>query len=220
MPNEYLYFYFYRDRAVSSILKSGKTRGETILEINQDMQKKLMQMDIDKDFDTAFHCFMEHYVMRENNYFSIESGEMRKDQISVPTLEEFLNAPENGSYASVALDFMKARQGGKPVHMVLSVPNGGAVPFLHPEDVCELSCTVTKEEVLPDAAPPVPKSLQNLILTVKSYENLTVEAILEKSRSKAIEALLLHPLVFSYPLAEKLVDAYLAAYHAYTGDWT
>lgn len=219
LPNEYLYFYYYRDNAVASVLKSGKTRGETILEINRDMLEKLSKLDIEADFEEAFHCFMEHYAMRENSYFSIESGERRKDQIAVPTLEEFLNAPENGSYAAVALDFIRARQGGEPVDMVLSIPNNGTIPFLKDTDVCELSCTVTKNAVFPHKAPEIPEMHKNLILTVKAYENLTVEAILQKNCTKAVRALTMHPLVSSYSLAEALVNEYLNAYRDYVGDW-
>ncbi len=220
LPNEYLYFYYYRDRAVESVLKSGKTRGETILEINEQMQKTLATMDIDQDFDAAFECFAKAYAARENSYFAIESGEKRTQQVAPFTFREFLEKPENGSYAGVALDFIRARQGAGDVHMVMSLPNEGALDFLAPEDVCELSCTVTKDAVLRDKAPEVPTMLKNLILTVKNYENLTVEAILKKDKTLAVQALTLHPLVGSYPLAKSLVEEYLTAYKAYIGEWT
>ena len=44
----------------------------------------------------------------------------------------------------------------------------------------------------------------NLIRTIKLYENLTVEAILEKSYEKAVKALTIHPLINSYPIAKSL----------------
>ena len=58
-----------------------------------------------------------------------------------------------------------------------------------------------------------------LIRRVKIYERLASEAIRTKSRTKAVEALTLHPLVASYSLATKLVDAYLAHNKAYTEGW-
>ncbi len=219
LPNEYLYFYFYRDKAVESVLSSGKTRGETILEINEDMMNKLREIDIDNDFEKAFHCFMEHYAMRENSYFSIESGQFRTDKFNVPSVEEYLAQPENGSYAAVAIDFIRAKQGSKKVNMVLSVENNGSLDFLRDEDVCELSCTVDKDGVYPHKASNVPLMHKNLIRIVKQYENLTVQAIIEKDRQKAIKALTIHPLICSYPLAEKLVDSYCSAYKSYIGEW-
>ncbi len=219
IPNEYLYFFHYRDRAVSSVLASEKTRGETILEINEHMLGEMREIDIDNDFDKAFYCFMSHYAMRENSYFSIESGKTRTEKFNVPTVEQYIAQPENGSYAAVALDYIKAKNTGKKVQMVLSVPNEGALSFLSPEDVCEITCTVDKDGVHPHKIENVPEMQKNLICAVKHYENLTVEAIMKKSRKKAIKALTVHPLVASYPIAVKLVDAYSERYEKYIGKW-
>lgn len=220
IPNEYLYFFHYRDKAVSSVLSSEKTRGETILEINEHMLSEMRTIDIDKDFDKAFHCFMSHYAMRENSYFSIESGKTKTEKFPVPTVEEYIAQPENGSYAAVALDYIKAKNTGKKVQMVLSVPNEGALDFLSDDDVCEITCIVDEKGVHPQKIENVPEMQKNLIRAVKHYENLTVEAIMEKSRRKAVKALTVHPLVCSYPIAERLVDAYSEKYKKYIGEWT
>lgn len=219
LPNEYLYFYYYRSKVLKSLEVCDKTRGETILEINQSMLEKLRGMDIDSEFDEAFRIFMTHYAMRENSYFSIESGEERHEKFAVPTAEEYIKQPENGSYAAVALEFIKAQNTGKAVEMVLSVPNEGALDFLKDEDVCEITCTVDKEGVHPHKISYVPEMLKNLILTVKHYENFTVEAIISKDKRKAVQALMLHPLVCSYPVAQELVEAYTRQYEKYIGEW-
>ena len=219
IPNEYLYFFHYRDRAVNSVLSSSKTRGETILEINEHMLREMRTIDIDNDFEKAFYCFMSHYAMRENSYFSIESGKMREEKFPVPTVEEYIAQPENGSYAAVALDYIKAKNTGKAVDMVLSVPNEGALPFLNSEDVCEITCTVDSSGVHPHRIKHIPEMQKNLICAVKHYENLTVQAIMKKSRSKAVKALTVHPLVCSYPIAQKLVDKYSERYEKYIGKW-
>lgn len=219
LPNEYLYFYHYSNKAVSSVLSGAKTRGETILEINNMMLEKMRTIDIEKDFEKAFHCFMKHYAMREDSYFSIETGHLRKEKFPVPTIEEYLAQPEKGGYAAVALEFIKAINTGKKVEMVLSVPNEGALDFLGDEDVCELTCTVDKSGVHPHKISDVPAMQKNLIRAVKDYENLTVEAIMKKDKQKAIKALTVHPLVCSYDLAVKLVDAYSERYKDYIGEW-
>lgn len=219
LPNEYLYFYHYRNKVLDSLMKCDKTRGETILEINEHMLSEMRTIDIDNDFEKAFHCFMYHYSLRENSYFSIESGSEREEKFPVPTAEEYIKQPENGSYAAVALEFIKAANTGKSVEMVLSIPNNGAIDFLKDTDVCEISCTVDKDGAHPHKIDYVPEMQKNLILAVKHYENLTVEAIMQRNKSKAVEALTMHPLVCSYPLAVKLVDAYTAEYEKYIGKW-
>lgn len=219
LPNEYLYFYHFNDKAVNSILSGGKTRGETIQQINEHMLLQMRKIDIDKDFEKAFHCFMEHYAMRENSYFSIETGKMREEKFPVPTAEEYIKQPENGSYAAVALDFIKAVNTGESVKMVLSIPNNGAMDFLDDNDVVEISCTVDKTGAHPDKISYVPQMQKNLIRSVKHYENLTVEAIMQKNKAKAVKALTVHPLVLSYPIALELVDRYSAEYESYIGKW-
>lgn len=219
LPNEYLYFYHFNDKAVNSILSGGKTRGETIQQINEHMLAQMRKIDIDKEFEKAFHCFMEHYAMRENSYFSIETGKMREEKFPVPTAEEYIKQPENGSYAAVALDFIKAVNTGESVKMVLSIPNEGAMDFLDDNDVVEISCTVDKTGAHPDRISYVPQMQKNLIRSVKHYENLTVEAIMQKNKAKAVKALTVHPLVLSYPIALELVDRYSAEYESYIGKW-
>ena len=217
LPNEYLYFYYYSNRAVQSILSSSKTRGETILEINQKMHRALDEIDIDRDLEAAFHCFMMHYAMRENSYFTIETGGAPKN-IDVPTVEEFIRQPDGGGYAGVALDFIKARATGEKIQMVLSVPNNGACPYFADGDVMELTCEIDGEGAHPLPVPEIPPMQLNLIRTIKLYENLTVEAILEKSYEKAVKALTIHPLINSYPIAKSLVDTYKERYKGYIGE--
>ncbi|MBL8131202.1 MAG: glycoside hydrolase, partial [Anaerolineae bacterium] len=48
---------------------------------------------------------------------------------------------------------------------------------------------------------------------------LAASAILTRDRSKAVQALAVHPLIGSYPLAEKLVAAFLEAHAALIGEW-
>ncbi|MGN1348157.1 MAG: 6-phospho-beta-glucosidase, partial [Acutalibacteraceae bacterium] len=49
--NEYLYYFYYREKAVANILAAKETRGEMIRDINKNMTEELSHMDIDNDFD-------------------------------------------------------------------------------------------------------------------------------------------------------------------------
>ncbi len=51
--NEYLYFYYHREKPMDSIQKMGKTRGETILDINNRMYEKLKDMDVEQEFEKS-----------------------------------------------------------------------------------------------------------------------------------------------------------------------
>ena len=74
MPNEYLYYFYYRERAVANVLSSPQTRGELIEEINREMTSELASIDIENDFEKGLACFEKWYGMRENNYMAAETG--------------------------------------------------------------------------------------------------------------------------------------------------
>lgn len=218
--NEYLYFYYYNRKAVSRLKASEKTRGQLIDEINEDMIKELKHIDIEEHFDKAYHTFMSYYLIRENNYFSIESGQLRPKQMSVPTVEEMIATPDEGGYAGVALKFIKAYNSGVPVEMVLSVSNDGAIESLNDDDVVEISCIIDKKCVTPIKVKAIDDMQLNLIKTIKFYERCVVDAILNRDKKMAIKGLTVHPLINSYELACTLVDEYLEAFNEYTGEWT
>ena len=103
--------------------------------------------------------------------------------------------------------------------MVISFPNKGAIDFLDYNDVVEVTCELDKDGVKPKNIENIPIMQRNLINQIKEYERLTVEAVFEKDKEKAIKALTTHPLISSYSLAKKLVKEYLEAHKEYVGDW-
>ena len=56
------------------------------------------------------------------------------------------------------------------------------------------------------------------MIAVKTYENLTVEAIRTRSKRIAVRALLAHPLIGSYPIAKGLVEDF-AKQGSFIGAW-
>jgi 6-phospho-beta-glucosidase len=65
----------------------------------------------------------------------------------------------------------------------------------------------------------IPEDQYLLMRAVKQYERLAAQAILRRSKELAYYALAVHPLIGSYPLAEKLVEAFLAAHRDLVGEW-
>ena len=207
--NEYLYFYYYREKALKAILNSKQTRGESVLNINNTTLDKLLQIDIDNNMEEAFHIFMDAYLTRENSYMTLEAQTDRAITRETPTLQEFIATPDDGGYAGVALRFINAVATGKKTEMVLSIPNGNAINGLLPSDIVEISCSIDKNGAHPLHIGDIPDMQMNLIRTLKFYERNVVDAILNKNKDKAIIGLMSHPLVNSYPIAQQLVDEYL-----------
>lgn len=218
--NEYLYFYYYREKSIQSILDFGITRGEQILDINTKMFDALKNIDIKNNLDIAFEIYFKFLLERESSYMVMESGLEKENKRNIISLEEFLKLPDSGGYAGVAIDILDAASGNHNKRVVVSVANNGAISFLNDDDVVEISCTIDKcgnaSAIKMDN---IPKIQENLIRNLKLYENLTVEAIFEKNIQKAIKALTIHPLVNSYSLAKSLVYEYINVHEDYVKDW-
>ena len=208
LPNEYLYYYYHRERALANINKSDMTRGQTIEKVNIQMMKELREMDIDADPEGALQVFLYYMQLRENSYMSIESGSANR-----PMLEKgSLPVPEGMGYAGVMLDCIEGMQSEAGRTLVLSVLNQGSIPFLSDEDVVEVTCNVSQNGIAPVKQTEIPETCELYIRLIKRYERLTVEAVRDHSEDKAVEALMLHPLVNSWSLAKKLIADYNEAY--------
>lgn len=218
--NEYLYLFYYRQKAVDSIIQAGVTRGETIQKINSKMTQILKNYDIDAQFEEAFSIWIDLYMSRANSYMSVES-KTATPKHKIPTVEEFLEkvgGAEDG-YAGVTIDFIKAKKEGKESRIVLSLPNQGAIKGLEDGDVVEVSCIINGAGVKPMAIGNVSEFQYSLISRVKYYERMAAQSILEKNRDKAIKALTAHPLVNSFDIAENIVNEYLHSHSEFTGEW-
>lgn len=212
--NEYLYYFYYREKALANILNADKTRGEQIAEINRHMTAELEKVDIENDFETALGIFEHWYGERENNYMASETGIKRKEPWKFDIFGK-----DDGGYAGVALKFIEIAISGKTDSMILCVPNNGAIEGLLDSDVVEITCDIDKNGAVPHRFGKVDEQNLELIRRVKNYERLASEAIRTKSREKAIEALTLHPLVNSYSIAKELTDKYIEYNKEYTGEW-
>lgn len=218
MLNEYLYYFYYREKALQNIQKTGETRGERIKKINDHMLEELGKYDPSKDFDKMLEVYSEHIYMRESNYMQGETS-VARDEECIPRFD--LYTKDEGGYAGVALALMRAKITGKEGEMILCVPNHGTVDWLEDSDVIEVSCYISRDGAIPkDGSYELPECARQLISTMKCYERIAAEAIVERNTEKAIDALMMNPLVNSYSLAEELLREYLEIYKKYTGGWT
>ncbi|KFC00987.1 maltose-6'-phosphate glucosidase [Trabulsiella guamensis ATCC 49490] len=215
--NEYLYYYYYREVALKAIQDAPETRGEQIASINQDMRKELAGVNVRETPEAAFDIWMKHYLRRENSYMQSESHQEKFNTREPLTLQQFIEEPDTGGYAGVALDILEAVNSNTTKRIVVSLANNGTLDFLQPDDVIEISCDLSKTGLKPVTPQHVPTAQKNMISCVKEYERLAVAAILNRDRTLAVRALMAHPLVGSWSLAQKLVTAYLDDTHC--KDW-
>ncbi len=122
-------------------------------------------------------------------------------------------AQRGGSgYSEITLAVMSAIHNDAGAELVASVPNAGAVMGIEDDAVVEVVCRIDGKGAAPLRVGPIPIAFRGLVLAVKAYETLTVEAALTRDRRLMIQALVNHPLVGDLDIIEPLVDEMLAAH--------
>ena len=196
------------------------TRGEEIVELNRRLVEQLEEVDIERNPEQALRIFFGYEKRRTATYMHYASGgtsieEADRQQV----FDADIPAQAGEGYAGVALSVIEALEHGGPLFTALNVPNQGAIQGMADEDVVEVSCQVDSSGVHPLEIGEICPQHLALMRTVKLYEILTVMAIRHRSRGLAIDALMTHPLVQSYPRAKALVDEYLEAHKGLVGEW-
>lgn len=215
LPNEYLYFYYYRERAMANIRAASETRGQQVHRLSAQLVHDLTELDPATQPERAWTRYHRYLDARHGTYLAMESG---SGSVETGDEETADHGDEGEGYGGVALDILTAAT-GQAGELVVNVPNEGAIPGMRDDDVVEVACRCDQHGIRPIPLPSVPEDQLLLMQAVKRYERLTVEAVAARSRDRAVEALMVHPLIGSYSIARGLVDAYLEEHRAYVGEW-
>jgi 6-phospho-beta-glucosidase len=203
LPMEYLYFYYYRDRAVAHIRESGGSRARQLLDLSRTLWPALRECVNAGDLPGARKAWEHAMGERDATYFARERGE------TMTADEEPGDVFEGEGYEGVATAVMAAAVQHRKVPLILNVPNGGAIGGLRDDDVVEVTCLADEHGAHPLAQGEMPEPALALVSQVKLYERLTVTAAVGRSYDAALGALLAHPLVASYPAAKAILDGYV-----------
>lgn len=204
VPNEYLYYFYSKEKAFENISKAKMTRGELIAYVNKNMTEELSSLDPKKDFERCIETFEKWHGHRESMYMAEETGINR----GIPFRFD-IHAPEKGGYAGVALKFIEFKETKTAGDMILCVPNNGAIDGIDDDAVVEVTCRIENGEAHPHRMTDLPKLNMSLIKRVKDYEQFAAYAVLHKDKNAAVSALMCHPLVGSYDVAAALVEKYI-----------
>lgn len=110
-------------------------------------------------------------------------------------------------YDRIALAVVHAMYFSSDAIVPLNVGNHGTLPDLDDRDIVEVPCVVNVNGARPLHVRPVPDHARDLIVRVKEYERLTIDAALTRSTETAERALTVNPLVGEPALARRLVAA-------------
>ena len=91
----------------------------------------------------------------------------------------------------------------------------GTLGFLPDEAVIETTCDVTPDGARPRPVLPMEPLLAGLVAHVSAYEELALAAAIQGGRDRIVAALLAHPLVGQWDIANRLSDALIARNREY-----
>ncbi len=217
LPNEYNFFYTDPRKTVENLRRSGQSRAQQIQPFNEALVAELRRLRDRQAEPAAVAAVYAGYLeQRHRTYMTIETGQPGREPAGEDPGAGATIARAAEGYTGVMLDLLTALLGeGSGAAAILNVPNRGAVAGMADEDVVEVTCFAGQGVVRPLATGPVPDHALGLMKQVKAYERLTIQAAVEGSYVRAVEALALHPLVPSFAAARAIVDDYIEQHGDY-----
>jgi 6-phospho-beta-glucosidase len=194
LPTEYLFYYYSPLAALANIRKAGQTRGGAIAQLNDRLFHDLSIAGADRR-----RAYEQYLDARNAGYMQIESG--------APQPIERSAWAELTGYDKIALSVVRAIHFNSNAIIPLNVPNRGAIRELEDADAVEVPCVVNANGAHPLNVAPVPERVRDLLVRVKEYERLTVDAGSTRSLDSARRALTVNPLVGERGLADVLLQA-------------
>lgn len=199
VPNEYLHYYYFNREAVRAYQQAEKTRGAFLRDQQEQFYAEMRRPDT-----AALSAWDRTRAEREATYMAENrdaagAGERDADDLS-------------GGYEKVALALMRAIARDERTTLILNVRNRGTLGVLDTEAVIEVPCLVDANGAHPVAVDPLPDHASGLVCAVKAVEREVLSAAESGSRTTAVKAFALHPLVDSVNVARRLVEGYTSVH--------
>ncbi|MFF8277794.1 6-phospho-beta-glucosidase [Streptomyces lateritius] len=196
IPNEYLHYYYFNRETVQAYRQAERTRGAYLLG-----QQASFYEEMGKPGTPPLATWQRTLADREATYMAANReaagvGERDEDDL------------ESGGYEKVALALMRAIARNERATLILNVRNRTTLSVLDADAVVEVPCFVDAGGVHPVSVAPLPYHAVGLVTAVKAVEREVLAAAESGSRTAAVKAFALHPLVDSVSVARRLVDGY------------
>jgi 6-phospho-beta-glucosidase len=208
IPNEYLYYYYFTQDAIASIVDAPATRGEFLLQQQETFYRTVgVASSEDAVRGSASSAAARWNEVRRER----EATYMAESRAASGAGGRHADDLDGGGYDKVALALMRAITGDELATLVLNVRNRSALPGLDADAVVEVPCLVGRNGAHPLAVDALDPHASALVASVKAAERAATDAAVSGSLSAAVKALAIHPLVGSVRTAERIVDRELEA---------
>ena len=196
IPNEYLHYYYFTRQDLAADLAADVPRGQFLAA----QQGRFYAAVADLEGQPGAHELWERTRLeRELTYMATTreaAGSFERDTADL----------ETGGYDQVALAIMHAIANDEPAELILNVANRGTIAALADDDVIEVPCRVDAEGVHPLPTDDLWPHARGIVTNAKYVETMTIAAAQQRSRRHAVLALMHHPLVGSFSIANEVLD--------------
>ncbi|MCL2320773.1 MAG: 6-phospho-beta-glucosidase [Oscillospiraceae bacterium] len=216
---------------ITSVIIGGKNILESLKVSSGAKMKNIPAVEYDDELIQAIPAipsyYLSYYYLRDQQLKKCLEAEKSRGEVCVEVEEALLNQykdpnlkkkPEElalrggALYSTAAVSVVDAIENDKNEYHVVNVKNDGAIPFMQSDDVVEIKCLVNKQGAKPVQALNCDnRFIIGLMQAVKAYEKLTVSAAMNGSRSDALSALMVHPLIGDYNKAIGVLNEMLEA---------
>jgi 6-phospho-beta-glucosidase len=211
---------------ITSVIVNGENILEQLGKSSGATMKNVPSVEYDSELVAATKAlpspYLSYYYLRDEQFkHCVEAEKTRGEvcrELEASLLKQYGNPAlqdkpkeleERGGslYSTAAVSVVDAIENDKNEYHVINVKNEGALSFLEDGDVVEVKCTVNRKGAFPAVVKtPDNPYIVGLMQAVKAYEKLTVRAVINGSRSDALAALMVHPLIGDYHKAKGVID--------------
>jgi 6-phospho-beta-glucosidase len=118
-------------------------------------------------------------------------------------------------YSEVVVELMAGIAAGLGTVHYAVVRNNGTLADLDDDAFVEVPVVARREGPVPLQMGPLPLVARSLVLAVKDYERLAIAGAAHRDRRMLLNALMVHPLIGSFEVAEPLLEDCLALNEAF-----
>ncbi len=204
IPTEYLFFFYSRRRALHNQRKQGSTRGAEVEQLTGNLIRTLNEQLAAGHGSAAIQTYVDYLNTRSGSYMKLEGSAGSAFSREQATQEDPFRAASG--YHRIALDVMNALAGVAPGRIVVNTVNGGAIDDIDGGDIVEVSSWIDRDSIVPEPCGALPEAVRGLVLAVKAYERVAIQAAVEDSDLLARKAMLLYPPIGEWEPSRALLD--------------
>jgi 6-phospho-beta-glucosidase len=204
IPTEYLFFYYSRRRALDNQHRQGSTRGAEVEQLNVKLIKQLQEQLAKRNGPATIQTYIGYLNTRSGSYMKLEGNGGTALGTEQQSEEDPFRAASG--YHRIALDVMNALTGVKPSRIVVNTSNAGAIDEIDAGDIVEVSSMISENKIVPQPCGTLPEAVRGLVLAVKAYERVAIQAAIEDSEILARKAMLLYPAIGEWEPSKALLE--------------